>query len=98
MRVCPLRRKAENPDRFGGEGPRWADNLEELDRLTMSAPAKQRVLEYRQRLRERGYRVQTINMPPEAHERLRRLAQQTNLAYGELVAVALEKYEKEATP
>lgn len=84
---------AENPERCKSDGPRWADNLPELDTLTMGTPVKQRIIEYRQRLREKGYKAATVYLSADAHERLLRLSQEADLAHGDLIALALEHYE-----
>lgn len=84
---------ADNPERCSQNGPQWADNLNELDTLTMGTPVKQRIADYRNRLKARGYRATTIYLPEAAHERLLRLSQAAGLSYGDLVALALEHYE-----
>jgi len=86
---------ANNPNRCHGKGQRWIDNLHELEELTMATPVKQRIREYRERLREKGYNGTTIYLPAEAHKRLLRLSKQADISYGDLVALALEQYEKE---
>ena len=87
----------EHPELCSGDGPRWADNLQELDKMTMGTPVKQRMAEYRSRLRAKGYKGTTINLPTATHERLERLSQQAGLTYGELVTLALEQYEHNTT-
>ena len=84
---------AEHPERCNGDGPRWADHLSELDRLTMGTPVKQRIKDYRARLLAKGYKASTVYLPAAAHERLLRLSQRDGLAYGDLLALALEHYE-----
>ena len=88
---------AENPELCNGNGPKWADNLPELDKLTMGTPVKQRIIEYRQRLRAKGYKASTVYLSAEAHERLLRLSQDAGLPYGDLIALALDCYEKQNT-
>jgi hypothetical protein len=84
---------AENPELCNGNGPRWADHLPELDRLTMGTPTKQRIIEYRARLRAKGYKASTVYLSADTHERLLRLSRQAGLAYGDRIALALEHYE-----
>ena len=83
---------AANPDRLN-QGEPWKDNLPELERL-MGTPIKQRMTAYRARLLAKGYKASTIYLPEAARKRLRRLAHQEGLAYGDLIALALEQYEQ----
>ncbi len=87
----------DHPELCQGDGPRWTDNLEELDKLTMGTPTKERTAAYRRRLREKGYRTITVNMQAEAHERLLNLSQQMGIAGGDLLTMAFEQYEKNNT-
>lgn len=89
---------AEHPERCKRGGPKWADNLEELDKLTMGTPVKTRIKDYRARLRAKGYKASTVYLSGPAHERLLRLSQQAGLAYGDLIGLALEQYEATAQP
>ena len=84
---------AEHPERCNQGGPKWADNLTELDKLTMGTPVKTRIRDYRARLRTKGYKAATVYLSAMAHERLLRLSQQAGLAYGDLIEQALEQYE-----
>ena len=84
---------AENPERCNGNGPKWADHLPELDKLTMGTPVKQRIKDYRARLREKGYKASTVYLSAATHERLLRLSQQGGLNYGDLIGLALEHLE-----
>lgn len=78
---------AEHPELRQGSG-RWADHLEELDRMTK--PAKNRMQAYRARLRERGWRQVAMFLNPEALARLDQLRQQhPDSSIGELVSAAL---------
>lgn len=86
---------AENPELCKGDGPKWADHLPELDKLTMGTPVKQRIIEYRQRLRAKGYKAATLYLPAGIPDRLARLSQKTGLTYGDLVALALDCYENQ---
>ena len=86
---------AEHPELCSPSGPRWADNLDELDKLTMGTPVKTRIRDYRARLRAKGYRAATVYLTAAAHERLLRLSQQADLAYGDLIGLALEQYENQ---
>ena len=86
---------AEHPELCNPSGPRWADNLDELDKLTMGTPVKTRIKDYRARLRAKGYRAATVYLTAAAHERLLRLSQQADLAYGDLIGLALEQYENQ---
>lgn len=88
---------AEHPELCDRNGPRWADNLDELDKLTMGTPAKTRIKDYRARLRAKGYKAATVYLTATAHERLLRLSQQAGLAYGDLIGLALEQYESRQT-
>lgn len=89
---------AEHPERCNRGGPKWADNLDELDKLTMGTPVKTRIKDYRTRLREKGYKASTVYLTAAAHERLRGLSQQVGLAYGDLIGLALEQYEVPRQP
>lgn len=84
---------AEHPELCNPDGPRWADNLDELDRLTMGTPVKQRIRNYRARLRAKGYKATTVYLTADGHDRLLRLSAQTGLAYGDLISQALAQYE-----
>ncbi len=84
---------AEHPERCWHGGPTWAQNLEDLDQLTMGTPVKERMAKYRERLRAGGYQAVTVNLPQEAHETLKRLAKEQGLTYGGLLARALGQYE-----
>ncbi len=84
---------AEHPERCNQGGPKWADNLPELDKLTMGTPVKTRIKDYRARLRAKGYKASTVYLSATTHERLLRLSQQARLAYGDLIGLALEQYE-----
>ena len=84
---------AEYPERCNWGGPKWADNLDELDKLTMGTPVKTRIKDYRARLRAKGYKASTVYLSAATHERLLRLSQQAGLAYGDLIGLALEQYE-----
>ena len=84
---------AEHPERCNRDGPKWADNLDELDKMTMGTPTKTRIKEYRARLREKGYKASTVYLTAATHERLLRLSQQAGLAYGDLIGLALAQYE-----
>ena len=88
---------AEHPERCNGNGPKWADHLPELDKLTMGTPVKQRIKDYRARLREKGYKAATLYLPAGIPDRLAQLSQQTGLTYGDLVALALERLETDAS-
>jgi hypothetical protein len=88
---------AQHPERCGRGGPQWADNLEELDRLTMGTPTKERVAKHRERLRASGYQAVTVNLPPGAHETLKRMAGEQGLTYGDLLARALAQYAGDTT-
>ena len=88
---------AEHPERCNGNGPKWADHLPELDKLTMGTPVKQRIKDYRARLRAKGYKASTVYLSAAAHDRLLRLSQQGGLTYGDLVALALERLETDAS-
>ena len=84
---------AEHPERCNRNGPKWADHLPELDKLTMGTPVKQRIKDYRARLREKGYKASTVYLSAAAHDRLLRLSQQGGLTYGDLIGLALEHLE-----
>lgn len=87
---------AEHPERVEQPGPRWSDNLTELDALTMSqTPPKDRIIAYRKRLKERGYTASTLYLNHGTKERLARLSETLNISYGEVVALALERFEAE---
>ena len=83
---------AEHPELCNRNGPKWADHLPELEKLTMGTPVKQRIKDYRARLRAKGYRSTTVYLSAAAHERLLRLSQQAGLSYGDLLGRALEQY------
>lgn len=85
---------AAHPERLSSSGPKWAQHLTELDKLTMATPVKQRIKDYRARLREKGYKAATLYLPAGAPEILARLAEKTGLAYGDIVALALDRLEK----
>lgn len=84
---------AEHPERCNRNGPKWADHLPELDKLTMGTPVKQRIKDYRARLRAKGYKAATLYLPAGVQDTMARLSQQTGLTYGDLVALALEHLE-----
>jgi hypothetical protein len=86
---------AEHPERCNRNGPKWADHLPELDKLTMGTPVKQRIKDYRARLRAKGYKAATLYLPAGIPDRLAQLSQQTGLTYGDLVALALDCYENQ---
>lgn len=86
---------AEHPEHCNSNGPKWADNLDELDRMTMGTPVKQRIKDYRARLRVKGYKAATLYLPAGVPDTMARLSQQTGLTYGDLVALALDCYEKQ---
>ena len=84
---------ADHPERCNRNGPKWADHLPELDKLTMGTPVKQRIKDYRARLRAKGYKAATIYLPDGIPDRLAQLSQETGLPYGDVVALALDCYE-----
>ena len=83
---------AEHPELCDRNGPRWADNLDELDKLTMGTPVKTRIKDYRARLRAKGYRAATVYLDSPTHALLLRLSQERGLAYGDLIGLALSHY------
>ena len=87
---------AEHPELCNPSGPRWADNLDELDKLTMGTPVKTRIKDYRARLRAKGYRGVMVYLTADGYDRLARLSQHKGgVAYGDLIGLALEQYESQ---
>ncbi len=84
----------DHPERCGQPGPKWADNLERLEKL-MGTPATTRTAQYRDRLKAKGYKALMIYLPEAARARLARLAKARGLAHGDLIALALEHFEEQ---
>lgn len=55
----------------------------------MGTSTRERVTSYRKLLRKRGYRQVTLYLPAQTLERLQTVAQQTGLAFGDLIALSL---------
>lgn len=81
---------ADNPDRCQGVGT-WTESA--VEEIIMGTPTKERVAQYRARLRDKGYRGIYIFAPESAIEKLKALAESTGLTYGDLIAVALANPE-----
>lgn len=79
---------AAHPERCQRGGSSWADNKEELSRI-MSTPAKQRIKDYRARLRERGYKATTIYINDETRALLMKASAQSGLSNSDVIALAL---------
>ncbi len=61
----------------------------------MGTHVNDRVRAYRARLREKGYKAVMVYLPIETPERLLRLSEQTGQTFGDLIALALDCYEKQ---
>jgi hypothetical protein len=81
----------ENPDRLG-DGPAWSDNQEQLEDA-MGTPAKQRLAQYRERMRSAGYAPMSVYLQEEARDRLKRLSEERGESYGDVIAAALSALE-----
>ena len=84
----------DHPERCGHPGPKWAANLDRLEKI-MGTPATTRTQHYRDRLKAKGYKALMIYLPEAAHARLARLAKEAGLSQGDFIARALEQLEEQ---
>lgn len=81
----------EHSDRLG-DGPAWSESHEQLEKA-MGTPARERVAQYRNRMRASGYAPMSVYLPQEARDRLKRLSEERGESYGDVIAAALAAIE-----